>query len=47
MNGQLKISNLRKALRELVAMKRRLDPTDAERREMKAAVRALNTTRAA
>ena len=46
-NAQLAVRRLRKVLRDLVAMNRRLDPTDAERREMKAAVRVLKTTRAA
>ena len=45
MTAQLKIKQLRKALRDLVAMNKRLDPTDEDRSEMKAAMRVLKTTR--
>jgi hypothetical protein len=45
LNLRGEIKRLRKALRNLIAMNRRLDPTDEERREMKAALLALKVTR--
>lgn len=41
MNAQQQIKQLRSALRDLVAMNRRLDPTDENRRAMKTAIRLL------